>query len=80
MRVQAVLFELSAIDNGTFAIRQLHLGTSVADRGPLATGVVGVFVQLGRRARLCLPSLDTLRTYATGGTGSVRIKFIRSLM
>src|SRR5205085_10663654 len=30
-----VLLELSAIDNGALAIRQLHLRTSVADRGAL---------------------------------------------
>jgi hypothetical protein len=32
IRVQAVLLKLAAIDNRTFAIRQLHLETRVADR------------------------------------------------
>jgi hypothetical protein len=33
MRVQAVLFEFAAFDDGPLAIRQLHPGTSVADQG-----------------------------------------------
>src|SRR5262245_6957377 len=48
MRVQAVLFEFSAFDNGPLAIRQLHLGTSVADRCLLTIRLTWLGVSIGQ--------------------------------
>jgi len=55
IRVQAVLLKLATIDNRTFAIRQLHLGTSVADRRLLTIRMAWVCVQIGQPSESLAP-------------------------
>ncbi len=66
MRVQAVLIQLSAINNSALAIWQLHLATSVTDRGLLTIQLARICMQYAVRDRGFAPVVGVEPPHVSG--------------